>query len=58
MDVYVREEWTYGGQAYYTVWVDGQLYDNFTLTKKPLLTWSQQIDVANGYKEALEHYVR
>lgn len=49
MDVYVTE-----AHPYYQVWVDGQIYDEMTMRKVDVpLTWSQQWDVASGYREAL-----
>lgn len=55
MDVYVTE-----AHPHYQVWVDGVIYDSFTANRaaNPMhnlpLTWSQQWDVANAYKEALD----
>lgn len=49
-DVYVSE-----AHPHYQVWVDGKIYDHMTMTPgHPPLTWSQQWDVANGYREALD----
>lgn len=53
VDVYVSEEKMYGMRLWvYTVMVDGQIYDTFESKTDPL-TWSQQWDVAAGYREAL-----
>lgn len=49
MDVYVNE-----AHPLYFVWVDGQIYDSFQMKFGGPLTWSQQWDVANMYKEALD----
>lgn len=52
MDVYLREAKTYGARPWhYQVWVDGRVFDTFDSTTP--LTWSQQWDVAAGYREAL-----
>lgn len=48
IDVYVTEN-----HPWYQVWVDGEIYDTFSVTGPPL-TWSQQFDVAAGYREALD----
>lgn len=50
IDVYVADH-AGGGINYYVVMVDGNPYDDFTSTK--MLTWSEQWDIAEGYKEAL-----
>jgi hypothetical protein len=53
IDVCVREAGrVYGGRRAYTVEVDGRVLDQFTATGHPL-TWSQMIDVAQGYREAI-----
>lgn len=49
MDVYVTES-----HPFYQVWVDGAIYDQFTARSGHPLTWSQQWDVAAGYREGLE----
>ena len=49
MDVYVTES-----HPFYQVWVDGVVFDSFTSKFGPPLTWSQQWDVAAGYREALD----
>ena len=51
MDIYVSEA---GGSGIwiYQVWVDGEIYDQFTTSRS--LTWSQQNDIAKGYREALD----
>lgn len=52
VDVYVSEEKMYGMGFYvYTVMVDGKPYDQFD--SKTSITWSQQWDVAAGYRDAL-----
>lgn len=43
-----------GGVNYYIVMVNGKKFDDFFSTK--MLTWSQQWDIAEGYKEALDAY--
>lgn len=49
-DVYVTE-----AHPIYQVWVDGRVYDWFEVRDGGApLTWSQQWDVAAGYREALE----
>lgn len=48
MDVWVAE-----GSGYYTVWVDGVIYETLWLRKGPPLTWSQQLDMAGYYREGL-----
>ena len=49
MDVYVSE-----AHPHYQVWVDGKIYDEMTMEPgHHPLTWSQQWDVASGYREAL-----
>jgi hypothetical protein len=49
IDVYVTD-----AHPYYQVWVDGAVYDDMVSRPGfPTLTWSQQWDIANGYKEAL-----
>ena len=58
MDIYVTE-----AHPFYQVWVDGQVIDTFAANRavdpqrNTPLTWSQQWDVAAGYKEALNGYV-
>lgn len=49
MDVWVAE-----GSGYYTVWVDGVIYETLWLRKGPPLTWSQQLDMAGYYREGLQ----
>lgn len=49
MDVYVTDS-----HPFYQVWVDGKVYDQFTVQKGPPLTRSQQWDTAQGYREALD----
>lgn len=50
MDVYVTES-----HPYYQVWVDGAVYAMMkSALGFPPLTWSQQWEIANGYKEALD----
>lgn len=41
-----------GGIYYYIVMVDGKKYDEFVSSRH--LTWSEQTDVAAGYREYLE----
>lgn len=48
IDVYVTES-----HPVYQVWVNGEVYDYFIARFGPPLTWSQQWDVASGYREAL-----
>lgn len=51
-DVYVSEEKMYGMRLWvYTVMVDGKPYDTFE--SRTSITWSQQWDVAAGYRDAL-----
>lgn len=50
-DVYVADH-AGGGINYYVVMVNGQPYDDMTSSKR--LTWTQQWDIAAGYKEALD----
>lgn len=52
-DVYVADN-SYGGIYYYIVYVDGQPYDR--MDSSVSLTWSQQADIAAGYREALSYY--
>lgn len=51
VDVYVQPEWNYAGQYHYSVWVDGEKYDEFT--SLGWLTHREMIDVARGYANAL-----
>lgn len=57
MDVYVTEF-----HPFYQVWVDGKVYDTLIANRAvdPMnnlpLTWSQQWDIALGYRQALENY--
>lgn len=53
-EVYVADH-AGGGINYYVVMVDGKPYNDFFSTKR--LTWTEQWDVAQGYKEALDRYV-
>ncbi len=49
-DFYVTE-----AHPYYQVWVDGEIYDEMVSQRGfPPLTWTQQFDVAAGYREALD----
>lgn len=49
IDIYVTEF-----HPVYQVWVDGQVYDTMiSKSGHPPLTWSQQWDMAEGYKEYL-----
>lgn len=50
-DVYVADH-AGGGINYYVVMVNGKPYDEMTSRKR--LTWSEQWDIAAGYKEALD----
>lgn len=50
-DVYVADQ-SGGGINYYVVMVNGEAYDAFFSKRR--LTWSEQWDVAAGYKEALD----
>ena len=45
------EEYTYGYMYVYRVMVDGQLHKEIRSTE--YLTWSQQSDIAAGFKDAL-----
>ena len=48
-DVYVTE-----AHPVYQVWVDGKVFDQMKSAPGfPPLTWSQQWDIAAGYREAL-----
>lgn len=49
MDVYVTE-----CHPFYQVWVEGKIYDQFRAQFGPPLTWAQQCDIAQGYREALD----
>lgn len=50
MDIYVSEF-----HPFYQVWVDGSVYDTMRMYPgHPPLTWSEQWDIANGYREALD----
>lgn len=48
VEVYVSE-----CHPFYWVWVDGKIYDEMTVRNGIPLTWSQQWDIANGYREGL-----
>jgi hypothetical protein len=48
MDVYLTEF-----HPVYQVWVNGEVYETFVMRHGAPLTWSQQWDVASGYKEGL-----
>lgn len=51
-DVYVTGDRLYGTNvSIYYVYVDGKVYDEMTSTT--LLTHSQMVDIAAGYREAL-----
>lgn len=52
MRVSVIPEWSYAGQHHYTVWVDGEKYDEFT--SNGWISHRFMIDIANLYREALE----
>jgi hypothetical protein len=52
-DVEVWLDWHYGKQHGYSVVVDGKPYDHFVSNRGPL-TYSEQRDVASGYREALD----
>ena len=49
IDVYVTET-ILGGQWLYQVWVDGKVFKHFY--SDSALTWSQQDEVATGFREA------
>ena len=52
-DVFVRESGAIGPRLWhYTVEVDGRMLDQFTASGTPL-TWSQMVDVQQGYSEAI-----
>lgn len=53
MDVEVWLDFHYGKTHMYSVIVDGKPFDHFTSNDGPL-TYSQQYDVAAGYREALD----
>lgn len=53
MDVGVWLNYWYGKQHHYTVEVEGKPYDHFVSNDGPL-TYSEQRDVAAGYREALD----
>lgn len=55
MDVWVWFDYGMPGSNHYTVMVDGKPYDHFCSTKR--LTWSEEGDIADGYREALTCYV-
>lgn len=46
--------WLFEGPGYYTVMVDGVAFETLWLRKAPLLTWSQQANIADNYREALQ----
>ncbi len=48
IDIYITE-----CHPFYQVWVDGKIYDEMTERTGTPLTWSQQWDIAQGYREAL-----
>ena len=50
-DVYVTG-WSYARLHHYTVMVNGEVYDQFTSSQR--LTFTEEYDVAAGYKEALD----
>ena len=52
LTVEVWLDYHYGGMWAYSVMVEGKPYDHF-ISNKPL-THSDHIDVANGYREALD----
>ena len=57
MNVWVEEEKMWGlPYILYRVMVDGKEYDRMSLLliNNHPLTWSQQQDIADGYKEALD----
>jgi hypothetical protein len=41
------------GPGFYEIWVDDRFYDRF-MWWGPRLTWSQQDDVVEGYREGLD----
>lgn len=50
-DVYVADH-AGGGINYYVVMVNGKPFDDMFSSKR--LTWSEQWDIAAGYKESLD----
>ncbi len=52
-EVYVADH-AGGGINLYIVMVNSKPYDELISTKR--LTWSEQWDIAAGYKEALDHF--
>ena len=49
MDVYLTEDF-----PLYWVWVDGKIYDQFTVRSGDLLDYHEQLSIVRGYREALE----
>lgn len=56
MHIWLYRVWHYPGSHHYHVVIDGTKYDEFTSSK--VLRRDDMKDIADGYKEALENYVR
>lgn len=55
LNVWVEEESLWGSiLTIYRVMVNGKEYDRMHLNFGPRLTWAQQKDIADGYREALD----
>ena len=50
MDIYMADA-AGGGINLYLVMVNGKIYDQMTATRR--LSWSEQHDIIDGYREAL-----
>lgn len=50
-DIYVTEF-----HPFYQVWVDGVVVNTMYANFGPPLTWSQQWDIVEGYREAYKWY--
>jgi hypothetical protein len=51
VNIYITEDNLFG-EWLYRIMLDGQKYDQFF--SKSRLTWSEQIDVVEGYQEGLD----
>jgi hypothetical protein len=54
-DVYITSTNLYGGMYLYQIWCDGVVYDSM-ISRTGWLTWSQQQDIADGYREVLNSW--
>ena len=55
MDVYVQKNKLFGDYLY-VVYMDGQVIEKLFLYTHPPLSWSDQLDMARLYQEALEYW--